>query len=1256
MNVHSGKLEKFQNHFSRYPILSHTWGEEEDEIHFGDIQKEHLLKTGPGRIKFDGCCRQAKADGFDYVWIDTCCIEKSHHTDYSEAITSMFSWYQTAGRCYAYLADVPDKATSTFDNDFRRSRWHTRGWTLQELLAPQDLIFYSKSWTKLGEKVSMTSMIEEATGIPAQFLDGFRDASVAQRMSWAARRVTTRGEDMAYCLYGIFNVSFPIMYGEGASAAFSRLQEAILQRTPDASILAWGLDLQHEDLLPEPPSTNRYGHILATSPQNFVDCGTVVPWESDLSGQRLDVNSGYYHLQLPLHTTKAGHTFGLLKCYSRSQQRGCIGIPLCKVEQGLETDEFMRPRGSKAVQLFDIDSSHEASNLRIRDLSLSEDIQRFDRRYGYSIEVPASSKLTVFDVYPKDRWDTSKKLGTTGVDFQRDAVQLSWIRLRHNEEQSPDFVVMLELEISSSQAQLKCHLMVASRSMDLDTIAVEIPALPSLSRFTGRERASNGWCNLTVNQTTKRQGGYAIYEISLTELERRQVDFVDITSEIELATWNRRLQSLFEEDLQIGPKANTVARSVLEKQAHIKYKATHLSSMKKELERLPLEVAESKKVLKSLTHQEQRLQEKKSGILQSISTLSERLPMGVGVNRLMQWHNSVAQSLSRTLPAQDADIESIPDEKTRLFMRAIAIGHLGAMEYLSGQLDDATKASTSPAALSTAIKSSNIEALIWLLERGFDVNSQDSDGLTPLGRAAPGGLISVCLLLIQRREDIGLDIDLEGSDGRSPLVLAVINDHVEVVGLLLDGKASISNMDSGADLHALTLAARYGRVEIARLLLDANAALDAEDENGETALTMAASKGHDGVLQLLIDRKANIEATSRNGSTPLTVAAHEGHVRISRLLLNHGANTNARDDDDSTPLHLAARKGHHHVVKLLLDNDADIEAKDRWGFSALAAAAYESFEQTGRLLLERKAYIESSTNDGRTPLIWTAVNGHDHMAQLLVDKGADLGAREVGGRNALEHCLYNEDLATTRVLLGRRLPIDRQDMCFDRAMNIAIAKSFSEVVRLLLREGHGKFTNDETVGFLKYAKEFATDIEDDKAEAMDEIIAMLEDAITPRERVRRYQLHRPSIWEETVQTPPDSVNFLERKNIPYSERQAHTEQSFDIPISEYSERGRTWSPDAPQQSQTSNDHNGKHDDPRWKRKAARYKKSSMNSEQRSRGYPSLQSLQGQHGDAYPPGHYNRDRGPDTLAVDGEKKRQRSSFETPREPNKYPRTC
>lgn len=223
------------------------------------------------------------------------------------------------------------------------------------------------------------------------------------------------------------------------------------------------------------------------------------------------------------------------------------------------------------------------------------------------------------------------------------------------------------------------------------------------------------------------------------------------------------------------------------------------------------------------------------------------------------------------------------------------------------------------------------------------------------------------------------------------------------------------------------------------------------------------------------------------------------------------------------------------------------------------------------------------------------------MVQLLMNKGADLGARDVGGRTALEHCLYNEDLATTRVLLGKRLPEERQDIRLDRAMNIAIAKAFSEVVRLLLREGCRKFTNDQKDGFLKYAKDFAEDVRDDKTQAMNEIITMLEDAITPRKR------------------------------------------------------GRSRSPNASEQSQSSANDNGKHDDPRWKHKVARYKTNAKKSEERSRKYPSSQSLQGQHGVAYPSDRYNCNRGSDTSMVDGENKRPRSSFETTWEPNKHPRT-
>jgi len=183
----------------------------------------------------------------EWVWIDTCCIDKSSSAELSEAINSMFRYYQNAVKFYAYLADVPsnDNVRSA-DSAFVYSRWFTRGWTLQELIASKRVFFYSQDWVQLGSRYDLCAQIASITGIAAEVLVGaeqsptkdFRTSSIAQRMSWASKRRTTRLEDIAYCLMGLFDVNMPLLYGEGTKA-FLRLQEEILKRSNDNTLFAW---------------------------------------------------------------------------------------------------------------------------------------------------------------------------------------------------------------------------------------------------------------------------------------------------------------------------------------------------------------------------------------------------------------------------------------------------------------------------------------------------------------------------------------------------------------------------------------------------------------------------------------------------------------------------------------------------------------------------------------------------------------------------------------------------------------------------------------------------------------------------------------------------------------------------------------------------------------------------------------------------------------------------------------------------------
>jgi hypothetical protein len=217
-----------------YAILSHTWGSDEDEVTFTDIHTG-LGKSKKGYKKLLFCGEQARKHGLQYFWVDTCCIDKANYTELSEAITSMFRWYRDAAKCYVYLSDVSiydqdnDSPTKRpWESAFRKSRWFRRGWTLQELLAPSSVEFFSREEKGLGDRNLLDQVIHEITNIPIAALHGLSisDFSDQEKMRWVAGRDTKKVEDRAYCLLGIFGVYMYLNYGEG-EYAFSRLKQEI---------------------------------------------------------------------------------------------------------------------------------------------------------------------------------------------------------------------------------------------------------------------------------------------------------------------------------------------------------------------------------------------------------------------------------------------------------------------------------------------------------------------------------------------------------------------------------------------------------------------------------------------------------------------------------------------------------------------------------------------------------------------------------------------------------------------------------------------------------------------------------------------------------------------------------------------------------------------------------------------------------------------------------------------------------------------
>lgn len=271
INAHKLELESFDDDSAvpPYIILSHTWGA--DEVTLQDFQKrreQSKQKQGYAKIQ-ETCALAIKTYHVDYAWIDTCCIDKRSSAELSEAINSMYRWYQNAEVCVAYLEDLSGDIDARFEERFRGCRWFTRGWCLQELIAPKAMYFYCNNWTRFGSRKGLSNSIQLRTGISQELLRGnceLSDYSIAQRMSWAANRQTTRTEDRAYSLLGIFDVNMPLLYGEGTKA-FLRLQEEILKESEDQSIFAWRSSLAVD----EDTTTG----LLALSPDDFALAGNI---------------------------------------------------------------------------------------------------------------------------------------------------------------------------------------------------------------------------------------------------------------------------------------------------------------------------------------------------------------------------------------------------------------------------------------------------------------------------------------------------------------------------------------------------------------------------------------------------------------------------------------------------------------------------------------------------------------------------------------------------------------------------------------------------------------------------------------------------------------------------------------------------------------------------------------------------------------------------------------------------------------------
>ena len=308
-----------------YAILSHRWTEQEvDYEEIVDLAKmekdeQNEVRQRLGYKKILASCEQAKKDELKWLWADTCCIDKRSSAELSEAINSMYRWYENSGVCYAYLQDVRLSFPRLINKEMYPNsegwpEWFSRGWTLQEMIAPQNVQFFDESWESIGNKKMLAYTLSRITGVPPQILtDGLSSnrLCVAQIISWAADRTTTRVEDRAYSLLGLLDINMPMLYGEGRKA-FHRLQLEIIRTSNDQSIFAWGCSADSE---------GRAGSVLADDPSFFRGCGEMelMDWQKFIRSLKDDMPEKSL---CPIEEDR----FGIFPITNRGIQ---ISLPVC---------------------------------------------------------------------------------------------------------------------------------------------------------------------------------------------------------------------------------------------------------------------------------------------------------------------------------------------------------------------------------------------------------------------------------------------------------------------------------------------------------------------------------------------------------------------------------------------------------------------------------------------------------------------------------------------------------------------------------------------------------------------------------------------------------------------------------------------------------------------------------------------------------------------------------------------------------------
>jgi ankyrin repeat protein len=1061
------------NSVPAYAILSHTWGSEEEEVTYQDLQ-QNTGKRKKGYRKLTFCGEQAAKDGLEYFWIDTCCIDKTSSAELSEAITSMFRWYNKSAQCYVYLSDVStskrkadhDQFSRTWEPAFRTSHWFSRGWTLQELIAPHRVTFFSKEGNHLGNKSSLERLLHLITCIPVPALQNapLDEFDVEQRMSWIGNRQTTREEDRAYSMLGIVGISMLPMYGEGEDRALRRLRKEIregsggmthaLNEDQKQSLL----DSLRFEQIDARQMTIKNAHTKTC--KWLLENRQYLDW---LDKSKLDEHHGFLWIKGKAGTGKSTlMKFAFFNARKMMKDRIILSFFFNARGEDMEKSTIGAYRSLLLQLLERLPALQSTLNL----LGLSESNIGADHRWNIGLLEMLLEQAV-------------QMLGKSQVVCFIDALD------ECDEEQVRHMIQFFERigEIAVS-TNIQLQVCFSSRHYPHVTIRKGLELVLEGQEGHSQDIANYIKTELKIGQTRLAQQT----RLELQEKASGIFMWVVLVIGILNKEWDRgQIHTLRRKLQEIPGDLHELFRDILTRDSHNKeglvlciqwmlfakqplnpeqfYHAIlsgvdldAVSALDSEeitndvLKRFILDC--SKGLVEITMAKKQKVQfihESVRDFLIKENGLSKIWPE-LGTNFQGQSHERLKQCCSYYISLDFGRLLNLPDKLPKASsqqaasMRSLATQKFPLLEYaVHNVLHHANTAQGSDISQEHFLDS--FPPPQWVkLDNLFEKHevrrhSGSVSCLYLLAELNMANLIKVCrsvnqCIAVEEAERYGC-----------PLFAAAATGSKEALELCM--KSTRTDQPTGILFHEVD--EPKSQQELAQRITRR----DFVYSKNKGLLLNAAELGHDSVLTYFLNlENYDIDSKDSRGRTALWWASKNGckHA-VSSLLVAGSATVNSKDKDNRTPLHIAVETGNDAIVALLLGKGADINVQGGRCGNALRTASADGQEAMVKLLLEKGAEVNAQGGQHGNALQAASAIGNKAVVKLLLEKGAEVNAQGGEHGNALQAALTMGQEVVVKLLLEKGANINVQDRRYSNVLHTASADGQEAMVKLLLEKG-----------------------------------------------------------------------------------------------------------------------------------------------------------------------------------------------------------